>query len=38
MLIGIPREIKRAEYRVALTPAGIRALCEAGNKVFVEKG
>jgi len=38
MLIGVPKEIKEAEYRVALTPAGVRALCERGHKVFVEKG
>jgi len=38
MLIGIPKEIKKAEFRVALTPAGVRALCEAGHKVLVEKG
>jgi len=38
MIIGVPREIKKAEFRVALTPAGVRALCEAGHKVLVEKG
>jgi alanine dehydrogenase len=38
MIIGVPREIKEAEFRVALTPAGVRALCEAGHKVLVEKG
>jgi len=38
MIIGVPKEIKKAEFRVALTPAGARALSEAGHKVFVEKG
>jgi len=38
MLIGIPKEIKKAKFRVAATPAGVRALCEAGHKVLVEKG
>lgn len=37
MLIGVPKEIKRAEYRVVLTPAGVRTLSEAGHKVFIEK-
>jgi len=36
MLIGVPREIKDHEFRVGLTPQGVRALCEAGHKVCVE--
>lgn len=38
MLIGVPREIKRKEYRVAATPAGVEALSEAGHRVIVEQG
>ncbi|UCC26286.1 MAG: alanine dehydrogenase [Gemmatimonadales bacterium] len=38
MLIGVPKEIKREEYRVALTPAGAEALTAAGHQVMVEKG
>lgn len=38
MLIGVPKEIKREEYRVALTPAGAEALTHAGHQVMVEKG
>jgi len=38
MIIGVPKEIKKAEFRVALTPAGVKALSEAGHKVLVEKG
>ena len=38
MIIGVPKEIKKAEFRVALTPAGARALSETGHRVFVEKG
>ncbi|MBT9539674.1 alanine dehydrogenase [Thiobacillus sp.] len=38
MHIGIPREIKNHEYRVALTPAGARALVAAGHAVSVETG
>jgi alanine dehydrogenase len=36
MRIGIPREIKDHEFRVGLTPAGARALCEAGHQVYVQ--
>jgi len=38
MHIGIPREIKNHEYRVALTPEGARALTDAGHRVSVEAG
>ena len=38
MRIGIPKEIKDHEYRVALTPEGARALVEAGHTVSVEAG
>ena len=37
MIIGLPKEIKDNEYRVGLTPAGVRALHEAGHIVIVEK-
>lgn len=37
MIVGLPKEIKDNEYRVGLTPAGVRALTEAGHKVIVEK-
>ena len=36
MLIGVPREIKTREYRVGMTPAGVRALVGHGHKVMVE--
>src|SRR5665213_1237800 len=38
MIIGIPREVKDDEYRVALTPAGVRELTSAGHTVYVEAG
>ncbi len=38
MIIGLPREIKTEEYRVALTPAGVDALVHAGHRVWVESG
>ena len=37
MHIGIPKEIKSAEFRVGMTPAGVRELTEAGHKVLVER-
>jgi alanine dehydrogenase len=36
--VGVPTEIKTDEYRVALTPAGVRELVDAGHEVFVQKG
>ena len=38
MLIGIPKEIKNHEYRVAVTPAGVRQLVNAGHRVRVQSG
>ena len=38
MRIGLPREIKDGEFRVALTPAGVRALVRAGHEVTVGAG
>jgi alanine dehydrogenase len=38
MKVGLPKEIKDNEYRVGLTPAGVRALTDAGHQVFIEKG
>jgi alanine dehydrogenase len=38
MRIGVPREIKNHEYRVALTPAGAHELTRAGHHVVVERG
>ena len=38
MIIGVPREIKPGEQRVALTPAGVRAFVEARHQVVVERG
>src|SRR5262249_24357897 len=38
VLIGVPKEIKTREYRVGMTPAGVRALDAAGHRVLVETG
>lgn len=37
MIIGVPKEIKDNEYRVALTPAGVEVLTAAGHRVLMEK-
>jgi len=37
MIVGIPKEIKDKEYRVAITPAGVDVLIKAGHKVIIEK-
>ena len=36
MLIGVPRELKNHEYRVAITPAGVHELIRRGHRVVVE--
>jgi alanine dehydrogenase len=38
MQIGIPKEIKNNENRVAITPAGVLNLVKAGHSVFIESG
>jgi len=38
MKVGVPTEIKADEYRVALTPAGVRELTGRGHEVVVEAG
>jgi len=35
--VGIPREVKNHEYRVAITPSGVHELVRHGHEVFVEK-
>jgi alanine dehydrogenase len=35
--VGIPREVKDNEYRVAITPAGVKELVQHGHEVVVEK-
>jgi alanine dehydrogenase len=35
--IGVPAEIKTDEYRVAITPSGVRELVDAGHDVFVQR-
>lgn len=38
MIIGLPKEIKDNEYRVAVTPGGVRQLVDSGHEVLVQAG
>jgi alanine dehydrogenase len=38
MLVGVPKEVKNREYRVAITPSGVHELSSHGHEVYVEAG
>ncbi|MCP3677347.1 MAG: alanine dehydrogenase [Deltaproteobacteria bacterium] len=38
MVIGVPKEIKDKEFRVAVVPSGVRVLIDAGHRVLIERG
>jgi len=38
LIVGVPKELKDNEYRVALTPAGARELSSGGHRVLIERG
>jgi len=38
MKVGVPKEVKNSEYRVAMTPAGVHELVRGGHEVFVQQG
>ncbi|WP_256757218.1 alanine dehydrogenase [Cohnella sp. WQ 127256] len=38
MIVGLPKEIKKQEYRVALTPAGCKMIIEQGQDVIFQQG
>lgn len=38
MVVGVPKEIKKDEYRVALVPSGVAQLRKAGHRVLVQAG
>ena len=38
MIVGIPKEVKDNEFRVAATPEGVRELVHAGHRILVESG
>src|SRR6266568_4192147 len=38
MKVGVPREVKNHEYRVAITPAGVHELVHGGHQVVIQAG
>jgi alanine dehydrogenase len=38
LIVGVPKETKTHEYRVGMTPAGVRSLTSRGHRVLVERG
>ena len=38
MIVGVPKEVKKDEYRVALLPVGAQLLRADGHTVLIEKG
>jgi len=38
MIVGVPKEIKTDEYRVAMIPVGVEELTRAGQQVLIETG
>src|SRR5437879_4282876 len=38
MIVGVPKETKTHEYRVAMIPAGVEELVRAGHKVLIQAG
>jgi len=38
VIVGIPKEVKDTEYRVAVTPEGVRELTRAGHRVLIQRG
>ena len=38
MKVGVPKEVKNHEYRVAITPIGVHELTAHGHQVFIEQG
>ena len=38
MIVGVPKEIKRDEYRVAMLPVGVEELSNSGHQVLIQQG
>jgi alanine dehydrogenase len=38
LIVGVPKEVKTEEHRVAITPVGVRELTERGHTVLIERG
>ncbi len=37
MIVGVPKEIKDNEYRIAIVPVGVQEMKSAGHEVLIEK-
>ena len=38
MKVGVPKEVKNHEYRVAITPSGVHEFVRSGHEVLIEQG
>ena len=38
MIVGVPKEIKKDEYRIAMLPVGVHEMKKAGHDVLIQKG
>ena len=38
MKVGVPKEVKNHEYRVAITPSGVHEFVRNGHEVLIEQG
>jgi len=38
MIVGVPKEVKCDEYRVAMIPVGVEELVKAGHRVLIQAG
>src|ERR1700731_2499053 len=38
MIVGVPKEVKTDEYRVAMIPVGVEELTRTGNRVLIQAG
>ena len=38
MIVGVPKEVKQDEYRVAMVPEGVEELARGGNTVLIQSG
>jgi alanine dehydrogenase len=38
VIVGVPAEVKTSEYRVAMTPVGVREMADRGHRVLIERG
>lgn len=38
MIVGVPKEVKVKEHRIAIVPSGVKSLCQAGHSVLIQQG